>query len=320
MSLLDQPFEVDLVYTWVDGSDPEFQRTKRKYQQQEQPKSKYSTETNRFRDLDELKYSIRTVLKFAPFIRKIFLVTNGQRPTWLKNLNPTTVPPIELITHRQIFPEPQANYLPTFNSIAIEANLHRIPGLSEYFIYFNDDVFFGRPVTKRNFLTPEGKTKIYLRADNFVPKRNPNYSLTSYYFKDGLYHTHCYLNRHSKKRKPRKTHQHVGIMLRKSVLEQIEEQLKQTGDWSNCLTRFRQNRNLKLISLLYPYYSLDHSLAVNDSKVKCLKVSEQHARQFPAILQRRYHMFCLNTITAKTPELKKFYHKLVPEPSPYEEN
>ena len=68
-----------------------------------------------------------------------------------------------MVTHQEIFPKPLDKHLRTFNSIAIEANLHHIPGLSEYFVYMNDDVFFGRSLKKKRFVNGDGKTKIYLR-------------------------------------------------------------------------------------------------------------------------------------------------------------
>lgn len=106
-----------------------------------------ATSINRFRDNDELRlyfgccirsrYSLRSLEKNAPWIRHIYIVTNGQIPSWLNTDNPR----VSIITHEEIFSEPDA--LPTFSSPAIEFNLHHIPGLSEYFLYFNDDVFLG---------------------------------------------------------------------------------------------------------------------------------------------------------------------------------
>jgi len=315
--------DIDLVYTWVDGSDSEWLESKKKYmtiEKKDKKKSKNSITSNRYRNLDELKYSLRTVVNFLPFIRKIYIVTNGQRPSWLKLDDK-----IELITHEQIFPKPPTCggeiikdfYLPTFNSIAIEANLHRIPGLSEYFIYLNDDVFIGQPMKREHFLDEKGRTKVYLREGKFVPKRE-KFKLTDYYFRDGLYHTHKYLNKYSIKRIKRMTHQHVGIMLRKSVLQNIEEQLKSTDNWLSSLTRFRQNQNIMLISLFYQYYSLDNDFAINDNEVSCYRVSDEHEVVLGQILKKKYHMFCLNTLKENTPELMKFYNILVPNPSPYE--
>jgi UDP-N-acetylglucosamine-lysosomal-enzyme len=89
-------------------------------------------------------------------VRKVFLVTNGQVPHWLDTSNPKLV----LVTHAEIFDDP--SHLPTFSSPAIEANLHRIPGLSSQFIYLNDDVMFGRPVWPSDFITRASGQRVFL--------------------------------------------------------------------------------------------------------------------------------------------------------------
>ncbi|XP_053209635.1 N-acetylglucosamine-1-phosphotransferase subunits alpha/beta-like isoform X2 [Panonychus citri] len=114
-----------------------------------------SINVNRFADNDEFKYSLRSVEKFSPWIRNVYLVTNGQIPDWLDVNNPR----LRLITHEDIFPN--KSDLPTFNSVAIEIHLHRIPGLSEKFLYFNDDIMLGKPVYLEDFYTPADGYKIY---------------------------------------------------------------------------------------------------------------------------------------------------------------
>ena len=92
---------------------------------------------------DELRYSLRSAFENVPWIRHIFIVTDGQRPVWLKDH-----PKISVVDHRQIIP---AERLPLFSSIAIEMYLDRIPGLSEHFLYANDDMFFNRPLEVSDF-------------------------------------------------------------------------------------------------------------------------------------------------------------------------
>ena len=111
---------------------------------------------SRFADNQELKYSLRSIEKHAPWVRKIFIVTNGQLPSWL-NLDNHRV---EVITHAELFPN--ASHLPTFSSPAIESHLHRIPGLSQRFIYMNDDVMFGEDVWPDDFYTHSKGQKIFL--------------------------------------------------------------------------------------------------------------------------------------------------------------
>jgi len=111
---------------------------------------------SRFEDNDELRYSLRSVEKHAPWVRHIFIVTNGQIPSWL-NLDDERV---TVVSHSDIFLN--KSHLPTFSSPAIESHLHRIPGLSKWFIYMNDDVLFGRDVWPDDFVSASGAQKVYL--------------------------------------------------------------------------------------------------------------------------------------------------------------
>jgi hypothetical protein len=152
----DITFPIDAVYTWVDGDDPEWIESKRRLEAKLQG-IEYHEEANhaaRFRSRDELKYSLRSLEMYAPWFRKIFLVTNGQRPSWLNVDDPR----IELVTHDDIYDD--KSNLPTFNSNSIISRLHHIPGLSEHYVYINDDVFFGRPVSPDQFFLPSGLAKV----------------------------------------------------------------------------------------------------------------------------------------------------------------
>lgn len=100
---------------------------------------------NRFSDKDELKYSLRSVEKYANWFRHIYIVTNGQVPNWLN----TSHPQIKIINHKHIYTN--QSHLPTFNSASIECHLHRIEGLSKRFIYLNDDFMFGDHVYLEDF-------------------------------------------------------------------------------------------------------------------------------------------------------------------------
>ncbi|WP_415184115.1 hypothetical protein [Phaeovulum sp.] len=104
---------------------------------------------SRFKSRDELRYSLRSIFDYAPWVRNIFIVTNGQVPTWLDVDHDR----VRVVPHREIIP---AEYLPTFNSHVIESCLHRIPGLAEHYIYFNDDVMLLRAVKPTDFFTENG--------------------------------------------------------------------------------------------------------------------------------------------------------------------
>ncbi|KAK3907559.1 N-acetylglucosamine-1-phosphotransferase subunits alpha/beta [Frankliniella fusca] len=111
---------------------------------------------SRFEDKEELRYSLRSLEKHAPWIRHVYLVTNGQIPHWLDLDNKR----ITLITHKDIFPN--QSHLPTFSSPAIESHLHRIKGLSKKFLYLNDDIMFTRNVWPEDFFTNSKGFKVYL--------------------------------------------------------------------------------------------------------------------------------------------------------------
>ena len=147
----DSQAPIDIVYTWVDGSDRRHQ-SKRLYWLDHVAKSgsglRFCEEDNSagsYINYDELRFSLRSVERFAPWVRQIFVVTDGQSPSWLSADHPR----IRIVDHREIFPNPE--HLPTFNSMAIECHLHRIDSLSEFFLYFNDDFFLGKPLATTDF-------------------------------------------------------------------------------------------------------------------------------------------------------------------------
>ncbi|KAM9313503.1 N-acetylglucosamine-1-phosphotransferase subunits alpha/beta [Gastrophryne carolinensis] len=111
---------------------------------------------SRFEDNEELRYSLRSIEKNAPWVRHVFIVTNGQIPSWLNLDNPR----VTVVTHQDIFLN--TTYLPTFSSPAIESHIHRIPGLSQKFIYMNDDVMFGTYVWPDDFYSHSKGQKVYL--------------------------------------------------------------------------------------------------------------------------------------------------------------
>ncbi|KAI4888461.1 hypothetical protein NFI96_001959 [Prochilodus magdalenae] len=121
-----------------------------------QSKQDEDVSASRFEDNEELRYSLRSVEKHAPWVRHIFIVTNGQIPSWLNLDNPR----ITVVTHQEIFQN--QSHLPTFSSPAIETHIHRIPGLSQKFIYLNDDVMFGKDVWPDDFYSHSKGQKVYL--------------------------------------------------------------------------------------------------------------------------------------------------------------
>ena len=148
------PFPIDVVITWVDGNDPVLNAKRAAYIQPEQAKQKDIAAPNRYANRGEIYWCVRSVNKFMPWVRRIFLVTDGQAPHVDSRI------PLEIVDHRVIFRDYE-QYLPTFNSLSIEAMMWRIPGLSEHFIYLNDDFLICRPVTPDMFFPHEGHILIH---------------------------------------------------------------------------------------------------------------------------------------------------------------
>lgn len=132
--------QIDFVVTWLDPNDPEWQKSYAKYS----PSSKGDMSEARFRDMEIFRYWFRAVEQYAPWVRKVFLITNGKFPDWINK----ECQKLELVKHEDYMPQ---SCLPTFNSCAIELHMHKIKGLSEHFVYFNDDIFLNAPVTPDYF-------------------------------------------------------------------------------------------------------------------------------------------------------------------------
>ena len=124
--------KIDFIITWVDESDPKWRKEFEYYSAKE---TRYiNTDACRYRDWDTLRYWFRGVEKFAPWVNKIHFVTYGHLPKWLNTDNPKLV----IVKHEDFVP---ADYLPTFNPKTMEFFFHKIKGLSDRFVYFNDDMF-----------------------------------------------------------------------------------------------------------------------------------------------------------------------------------
>lgn len=132
--------KIDFVLPWVDGGDPEWRKEKARFS----PSSAQDDSEARYRDWDCLRYWFRGVEKFAPWVRKVHLITWGHLPPWLN----VDAPQLNIVRHSDYIP---AEYLPTFSSRCIELNLHRISDLSERFVYMNDDTFLLKPLKPEFF-------------------------------------------------------------------------------------------------------------------------------------------------------------------------
>lgn len=132
--------QIDFVITWVDGADSDWRKEKSRFL----PAGMQDDRAERYRDWENLKYWFRGVEKYAPWVRNVYFVTWGHLPSWLNTEHPKLV----VVKHKDFIP---GEFLPTFNSHTIEWNLHRIEGISEHFVYFNDDMHLIRSVKPEDF-------------------------------------------------------------------------------------------------------------------------------------------------------------------------
>ena len=144
-----EDYKIDFVVLWLDSSDPQWQKDYATYS----PHAKFGKENVRFRDHDIFRYWFRAVEEYSPWVRKVFLITNGKFPDWINK----DCSKLVLVEHSDYIPK---QLLPTFNSGVIEIFLNRIQGLSEHFVYFNDDFYLNSPVK------PEYYFKNGLPCDN----------------------------------------------------------------------------------------------------------------------------------------------------------
>ncbi|WP_338701565.1 stealth family protein [Streptomyces sp. Q6] len=311
----DVRFPVDVVYTWVDGNDPDWQRRRAAYGH-----GGYHTESAnaaRYISRDELRYSLRALEQNAPWVRHVYVVTDRQRPAWLTDRHPR----ITVVDHSEIFDDPEA--LPTFNSHAIESRLHHIKGLSEHFLYFNDDMFLGRPVTPSDFFLSNGMTRTFLS-----PSQVPRWERT---LGDrpvdaaGKNNRRLLLDNFGSAivQKIR----HAPYALRRSVLEEIEQQFAEAHRQTS-LSRFRSADDISIPSSLYHYYAYFTGRAVpSEITFAYLDLAKPEIQRRLGILlaRRDRSAFCINDtlsdgrdVARQTAMLSRFLKAYYPVPSPFE--
>lgn len=236
---------VDVVYTWVDGSDPRWLERKNAAAEGLEGVSSHPLARNdsRYLSRDELRYSLRSLEMYAGWVRNVYLVTDHQVPDWLRVDHPKLI----IVDHTTLFAD--RGTLPTFNSHAIESQLHHIDGLSETFLYLNDDVFFGAPVTPELFFYSSGTPKFFL-SDAMIGFGPPtavdapvitagknNRALLEKTF--GVLITNRL--------------QHVPHALRRSVLAEIEQRYP-AEVCRTARSQFRSGSDISMVASLAHYY------------------------------------------------------------------
>ena len=146
-------YPIDAVVTWVDGNDPEHRRKRLSFEKGGELSLDDVAGDIRYVSIGEINYCVASILRYAPFVRNIYIVTDNQDPH-LENLVEQYFPGqysrIHIVDHKVIY-RGYEHFLPVFNSLSIETMMWRIPDLSEHFIYFNDDFMLVRPTGPEDF-------------------------------------------------------------------------------------------------------------------------------------------------------------------------
>ena len=228
----------DLVYTWVDDTDTKWLNKKNATLENMGFKvDKNATSACRYRNNNELKYSLRSVEKYASWINHIYIITDNQIPMWMNIKNPK----INIIDHKDIIPE---DALPTYNSNSILHCIVNIPNLSEYFLYCDDDMLFGDYTYPEFFLTKSEKLICRFRKDIKLLKDS--------LWKQMLLHTIDILKNKNYKFPSNGPHHNIDIY-KKSIIIDCQKEFKKEIE-NTIYNKFRTSTDVERI--IYSYYAL----------------------------------------------------------------
>jgi hypothetical protein len=282
----DVSFDIDCVLTWVNSGDEEWQKLYLKHQSAE---INDNNGLSRFLSRDELKFSLRSLEKNAEWIRKIFIVSNCKPPLWIDTDNSK----IRWVYHEETM---DTQNLPTFNSHAIEASLHKIDGLSEHFIYLNDDFFLARPAKKSDFFYSNGLAKIRLESFGNV---NGNIKESDASYLNAARNCQKILEKEFHK-SATQFHTHSPFSLLKSTLFEIEEKYPKeiAATRSN---KFRDIGDISVASFLHAHYAYLTGKAVKDyTPTLLIKQNHNFSKIFRELLAKQNESqmlplsFCIN--------------------------
>ncbi|WP_312836883.1 stealth conserved region 3 domain-containing protein [Pantoea sp.] len=309
--VLDENFrsdKIDAVYTWVNQAETKWQNL------WNETFAELEFDPDRFTNNDELKYSLRSLNKYAPWLNKIYIVSNCSKPEWLKNDDT-----IKWIDHSDIFPSTEM--LPTFNSHAIECCLHKIPGLSEKFIYLNDDFILSQPCLPSDFFDETGRSISYFESYGMVNTSSKktiekDYLLAAHNSNKLLKTTFPFYN-------ARNLHRHVPYALKKSVLNDIEK--KYSDHFLKTRhAKIRSENDINLTSFLYHHFALATGNSVK-SDTSGMIVRPENIKTLLSKDTFKYKMLCFNDGdgSSNNADYKKltiqFFNKRLKEPAPWED-
>jgi hypothetical protein len=304
---------IDIVVTWVDGDDADWRAEKARWSGDATHTTQDAVDEARFRSRDELLYALRSISQYAGWCRRIHVVTADQTPGWLVEDDR-----LRLVPHSEIFPP---DWLPTFNSHSIESRLHHIEGLAERFVYFNDDMFLGRPTRPDLFFTPNGIPLFFMGQGRFGHAET-----TGALGVDAAARNGRALIQQRWGRVVEHKLLHAPYAHRRSTLLEIEETFP---DEMACTgrSRFRADSDLSVASSFAQYvgYCTGRALpGVIGSKYVNVENANlaQHLRQ---IRRRSVDTFCLNATEQTLDDdasvdnvIGTFLDAYFPQPSPWE--
>lgn len=294
--------KIDVVVTWVDGTDPVWLEEKRKYI----PDGTFhgSDKDLRYRPSELFRYWFRGIEKFAPWVNKVFFVTYGHVPSWL-NVNH---PKLKIIKHTDYIPK---QYLPTYNSNVIELNLHRIEELSEQFILFNDDMFTIKPVNETDFFK-NGKARDVVLYRSILPDEDfssiefNNVKVINKYFSKSILKRKFFENFKFSNGKdnihnlisllyskiPGYRNSHLPKAHFKSTFSKLWE-LENERLTKVCLNRFRQENDVN--HFLMAHWNIESDRVITQSKhFGCLMNISLTEDVKNSIEKNKYHLICIN--------------------------
>jgi UDP-glucose 4-epimerase len=253
----------------------------------------------------------------APWIRNIYIATDSPAPSWLAEH-----PRVRIVRSEEFFADPSV--LPTHNSQAVESQLHNIPGLSEYFLYSNDDMFFGRPVGPDMFFSPGGLTK-FIEATTRIGLGENDPRRSGF---ENSARVNRALLRERFGRVTTRHLEHTAAPLRRSVVEELEREFP--DDFARtAAARFRSPTDISVTNSLYHYYALFTGRAVQKIGAKVLYVDTTTRKGLEVLdrllVRRSFDFFCLNdgsfpevTADERARAMRAFLEKYFAIPAPWE--
>lgn len=275
---------VDVVYTWVNTRDKKWQSLKNKYSNKNKDYDNSKARwTNTSRPYDEIFLSIKSIRKYLPWIKNIYVIAHRPQslPQWI--LNEYNV---KMVYHDEIFPK--ESKIPTFNSIAIETNLHRVPNLSEKFIYFNDDMYINKHLKESDFFRYNKPIFRYDKGYSLSLVKDANLRLPTvkmYTHTKQVYNTIRLLNK--KYLNPI----HQATPLTKTIMENTEKKFPDAWNKARNM-RFRESN-----TIIPVYLAINHASHTKDVKDLLIdNVKTQYIDKGINGISNNSHLVCINYI------------------------